>query len=268
MDFSFDFKELLSILQDTSNFFNANKDMKISSIIYIVLLCIAFNAIIEYNNFIQHKSTKINYISSIIKTIIAICMALIISLIIRINIFMIISPIFSSIASLIIYYKIFVNGSVINDVSTQIPMESTPILTDNNNTTTIQDTPPPNSIASDNQFYNNTGSAPIYDDMLDDNELPTVNSDYFDPNDIIDILFVYRYISQNQRSKLYDNNLISNNPDELVRQILNMQAVTDDELEEAIVIRNLIKKSHHLVTKEDALKELLKKKRTVEENDS
>jgi hypothetical protein len=56
--------------------------------------------------------------------------------------------------------------------------------------------------------------------------------------------------------------LLSNNPDDQVQTIMDMKAVTNDELEEAIVIRNLVKLKGHLVSKDEAIKEIIKRRVT------
>jgi hypothetical protein len=85
--------------------------------------------------------------------------------------------------------------------------------------------------------------------------------------DIVSILELYGYISANQRFKMISSSLFESS-DQMVNKLLEMSALTEDELKEATAILNLIKLNKRIITKEEALKYIIKynqKKATSEE---
>ena len=83
---------------------------------------------------------------------------------------------------------------------------------------------------------------------------------------IIDVLFIYDYISDYQRRKIIQS-LICENTENMANKLLTTYTITQDELKEAKAILNLISLEGRLVTKEEAILCLLKNKREGESND-
>ena len=93
---------------------------------------------------------------------------------------------------------------------------------------------------------------------LSDVRLNFEDIDKPDLNNIIDILLLYNYISANQRKKLYEEVMFLDEPEEEVERLLEMKVLSREELNEARAIKNLIKLEGKLVSKEDAVKWIIK----------
>lgn len=80
----------------------------------------------------------------------------------------------------------------------------------------------------------------------------------YDPNNIIDILTVYNYIGANHRRKLYESAIFAPDPEDAVKELLDMKVLTEEELSEAYAIKNLIKLKGRMVTRDEALMWIIK----------
>jgi len=76
--------------------------------------------------------------------------------------------------------------------------------------------------------------------------------------DILDILYIYNYISKNHYEKLIVNSLFET-PEQMVKKLLSMTVLTEKELIEARVILNVIRLKNKIISKEEALEYLCKK---------
>jgi uncharacterized protein with ATP-grasp and redox domains len=75
---------------------------------------------------------------------------------------------------------------------------------------------------------------------------------------IVDILYIYDYITEYQRRKLIQN-LITENLDTMISYLLSQPIINDEELKEARAIQNLIEFENRLVTKDEAVSYLIQK---------
>lgn len=77
---------------------------------------------------------------------------------------------------------------------------------------------------------------------------------------IIDVLYIYDYISDYQRRKIIQS-MICKNTDQMAEKFLTTYTISPEELDEAYAILNLIGLEGRIVTKEEAIMCLLKNKR-------
>lgn len=83
---------------------------------------------------------------------------------------------------------------------------------------------------------------------------------------ILDVLFIYDYISDYQRRKVIQS-LICESTDKMADKLLSIPTITEEELDEARAILNLIGLEGRIVTKEEAIICLLKNKKGEGERD-
>ena len=76
---------------------------------------------------------------------------------------------------------------------------------------------------------------------------------------IIEILFIYGYISENHKNTLEMNNIFDS-PDEMAEKLLTTYVLTPEQLKEARAIMNIIRTSNKIVSKQEALKILANRK--------
>lgn len=74
---------------------------------------------------------------------------------------------------------------------------------------------------------------------------------------IIDILYIYDYITAYQRRKLLQT-MISSDMDDMLNYLTERPVISQEELKEAKAIQNLIEFENRLVTKEEAVSYLIK----------
>lgn len=119
------------------------------------------------------------------------------------------------------------------------------------------------------------------DDEIEEN-LPSTNSPPLTNNDetlqkikklgkdnnfnILDVLYVYDYISDYQRRKIIQS-MICRNTDQMAEKLLTTYTISPEELNEAYAILNLIGLEGRIVTKEEAIMCLLKNKKGEGEAD-
>lgn len=77
---------------------------------------------------------------------------------------------------------------------------------------------------------------------------------------IIDVLYIYDYISDYQRRKIIQS-MICKNTDQMAEKLLTTYTISPEELDEAYAILNLIGLEGRIVSKEEAIICLLKNKR-------
>jgi hypothetical protein len=130
-----------------------------------------------------------------------------------------------------------------------------------------------NNIVPETENTTNAPSTPILSKTSDRNEnknddIPyKINKLGKDNNfNIIDVLFIYDYISDYQRRKIIQS-LICENTDNMACKLLETYTITEEELKEAKAILNLIGLEGRLVTKEEAIMCLIKNKKEGEGND-
>ena len=108
------------------------------------------------------------------------------------------------------------------------------------------------------------------DDDNDDDEIPDLKDFNKDGNsllmmqDILNVLMVYGYLSKHQHHRIKDAAIFSSS-DEMVNKLLTMPILTEKELMEARVIKNMIVSEGKLISRQKALKAILEREKADKE---
>lgn len=124
--------------------------------------------------------------------------------------------------------------------------------------TTNEESDNTSSVPNSTRLSSNTG---ISEDMTDKMSKLGKNTNF----NILDVLFIYDYISDYQRRKVIQS-LICESTDKMADKLLTIPTITEEELNEARAILNLIGLEGRIVTKEEAIMCLLKNKKGEGEN--
>lgn len=219
-----DFFNSFSVIIENRNLENTTY---IIAIIINLIIGIILFSIREINNKKEHNK-KVNIITIITMSLINFAVGCIILLITGIN-SILFAPIIGYISAL------YIEKKLLNKINSTSSNENNINVTVNNNLNNENNNLVPN-------FYNPKVELP---------EGMTIND-----LDIIKILELYGYISQNQRFKMVKNSLFETS-DEQIQKLLTMYALDEKEYKEAKAILNLIKLNNRIVSKEEVIKFIL-----------
>lgn len=243
-------KELVEALKSISAIIQGNSDLQYSFLIINFLIGLIFFLI---HSFISnendrdrhvHYSTYSYYNKIIIGTLLNAGIGGFFLIAFGSN-SIIISPILGIIASLYLIDKFYIMKEIIDepeidkiDTSENINYE------EGKNPTNIKDKEIYNSVKNDlNENF----------ELLSNNTVKLPSNVSILNLDLISILEMYGYISENQKFKTITQSFFEDS-DEQIKRLLKMHALEEFELKEAHAILNLIKLKKKIVTKEEALK--------------